>query len=153
MIPEEIQRLLEGNNKILLPPLLLSGGKLQWLQGKKPKGSLYLPVLSQGGEWKDCGSCFLSKADGFGVPRLTPGSGQGKWVPAWARGGQLCRSRLCEGKGACVGLRGVLGWPKAVPRCALRGGTAGEHRWGRGQRVTGAGVLQCALGSRLLCLA
>lgn len=28
MIPEEIQRLLEGNHKILLPPLLRNGGKL-----------------------------------------------------------------------------------------------------------------------------
>lgn len=70
MIPEEIQRLLEGNHEFLLAPLLLNGGNLLCLQGKKVKGFLHLIVLSQRGEWKDCGSYFFSKADGFGVLRL-----------------------------------------------------------------------------------
>lgn len=53
MIPEEIQRLLEGNHELLLAPLLLHGGNLLWLQGKNRKSFLHLAVLSLRGEWKD----------------------------------------------------------------------------------------------------
>lgn len=67
MIPEEVQRLLEGNHKFLLVPLPASWEKSAAVQGKKLKGFLLLAVLSQREEWKDCGSCFFSKADGFGV--------------------------------------------------------------------------------------
>lgn len=52
MIPEEIQRLLEGNRE-LLASFLLHGGNLLWLQGKNPKSFLHLAVLSLRGEWKD----------------------------------------------------------------------------------------------------
>ena len=70
MIPEEIQRLLEGNHEFLLAPFLLNGGNLLWLQGKELKSFLHLAVLSQREEWKGCRSYFFSKADGFGVLRL-----------------------------------------------------------------------------------
>lgn len=67
MIPEEVQRLLEGNHKFLLVPLPASRGKSAAVQGKKLKGFLLRAVRSQREEWKDCGSCSFSKADGFGV--------------------------------------------------------------------------------------
>lgn len=66
MIPEEIQRLLEGNHKFLLSPLLLNGGNLLRLQGKKLKSFLHPTVLSQRGEGKTVGAAPSLRLMGLG---------------------------------------------------------------------------------------